>query len=430
VTKLKFEPTARWKTTYKRLKAEAKDIPSLQKVDLYKVANDLFLDKVTMPTEQLEAWLSQATEVQAEKFVALYMEFWNQTPRKALNGQAPDKAASKHQSGKKEHPTDNQWAKISDLLLTVQGNFQAELYEALDTLPQKSWKPIIDNVHRLFERYYYTVIEEFLPDQTIAPADLVESAKANHGVLLPRDEQILVRLFRSPGNHHDVHKQIRMTVGQESLQRAPLMLDLVAQNKKSQVFPHDYWYNQCLAHLQKQATAHELPAVVAELWRFCALGWRSNNAVLKKAFNQSEWLELWQKSFTKASTDWQTTDDMFEIIIEQIHEQVAPMNAAVQQLQAPKDRFIEPLERSEFLQYMTLFDIQASFSRLFLSPLITYLPLLEVRYVEPLNIAEEVDDFTHSGVDFVAEISKPPSYFRLRVPAASELWQEMARLKA
>lgn len=427
MTTLKFEPTTQWKTLYNRLTKITKDIPSLQKINLSKVANDLYLHKVTMPTEQLETWLSQATETQAKKFIALYLEFWNQTPRKALNGQTPDEAASRHQSGNKECSDDNQWAKILDLLLTVQGNFQAELYEVLDNYPQKAWKPIIDNVHRLFERYYHTVIEEFLPGQTVAPADMIEAAIATHEIVLPQYEQITVRLFKSPGHHKDVHQQIRMTVGQESLQRAPLMLDLMAQHKKSQVFPHDYWYNQCLAHLQKQETAHELPLVAVELWRFCALGWRSNNAVLKKAFKKSEWLGLWQQFLTKASKNWQTTDEVFEIVIKQIHEQVVPMNAAMQQLQAPENRYIQPLDRGEFLQYITMFDIQRSFAHLFLSPLISYLPLLEVRYVEPMNIAEEVGDFINSGVDFVLEISKPPSYFRLREPAASELWQERAR---
>lgn len=424
--KLQFEPPSEWKTTYKRLTAVAKDIPSLQKVNFTKVANDLFWDKVTMPTEQLETWLSRATETQAKRFVDIYMKFWNQTPRQSLHSKTPNEVAAQQQSSNKNRPSDTQWTKISDMLLTIQAEFQVELYEVLDTYPQKAWKPIIDNVHRLFERYYYTVIEEFLPDQTVAPADLVDYAMVEQKIVLPPCEQIIIRLFRSPERHKDVHNQIRMRVGQESLQEAPAMLDLMAQTKKSQTFPHDEWYNQCLAHLQKQKTAAELPAVAAELWRFCATEWRSDNAILKKAFKQSEWLELWEQLLSKASKDWQTTDEVFEIIIKQIHERVIPMNAVVQQLQAPEDRYIKPLGRAEYRQYMTLLDIQSSFAHLFLSPLISYLPLLEVRYVEPLDIAEEVGGFIQSGVDFVVEISKPPSYFRLREPAASQLWKQLA----
>lgn len=428
MTLLEFTPTAGWKSLHKRLVSEATNIPSCKKVDFIAVANDLYLDKITLPSERLETWLSQATETQAEQFVALYQLFWNQTPRKALDGRTPNQEAARHKSSRKKGQTHDEWTKIASLLLTIQGNFQAELYEALDNYPQKQWKPIINNIHRLFERYYHTVIGEFLPDQTVAPADMVDTAITAHNVILPGTDQIIVRLFRSPDTHSDVHKQVRMLVAQESLERAPLMLDLLAQRTKSETFPHDYDYNQCLKHLQEYAGGNELPIIAKELWRYCALSWRAHNQVLAKAFNKPEWLELWQQYFTKAATDWQTTDEVFEIIVRRIHEQVAPMDAAAQQLQAPEDHFIQPLDRSEFLQYMTLFDIQTSFGRLFLSPLITYLPLLETRYVEPMLLTEELDDFVNSGVGFVIKTSKPPSYFKLRNPVASKLWQELGTL--
>ena len=426
MTNLKFQPSTEWLRLNRSITTIAKRIPSCNNLDLNKVANDLFLDKVTMPSEQLEDWLSEATEQQAREFVDLYMQLWNQTPRKAFDGRSPDQEAANYQPGNTDRLSKtNEWTKLSDLLLTIQGNFQAELYEILDNYPQKSWKPVINNVHRLFERYYYTVIGDFLPEETVSPADLVEGETVGRNVRLPKNEQVIIRLFKSPEQHKDVHKQIRMTVGQESLEHSPLMLDLAHGHKKSQYFPHDYSYNQCLDHVRKHVPDGELSAVATELWRYSLLAWRAHNVVLKKAFDKTGWISLWQEIFNKAASEWQATDEVFEILMQAVHEQSMPMSAAAQMLHASNGRYIEPLDRNEFLQYMALYDMQNTFHSLFLSPLITYLPLLEVRFVEPMDITQEIDDFMQSGVDFVNEISKPPSYFRLRKPVAAKLWQEL-----
>ncbi|QQS20342.1 hypothetical protein IPL85_02755 [Candidatus Saccharibacteria bacterium] len=424
MTKLKFKPDKEWRQLHTNITAIALHIPSCQDLDLNKVGNDLFLDKVIMPSEQLENWLSEATKKQAKEFVDLYMRFWNQTPRKALSGDTPEQQAAKQRSTNKgKVATGNQWTKISDLLMTIQGKFQAELYEILDNYPLKSWKPVINNVHRLFERYYYTVIEDFLPDETVAPADLVDGELIGRKVRLTKGEQILIRLFKSPSRHQDPYKQIRMMVGQESLERSPLMLDLAEGHDKSQYFPHDYSYNQCLKYVKKQAPDGTLPSVTRELWLYSLLAWRERNVVLKKAFEVPEWITLWQEIFEKAATEWQTSDEIFEILIKRIHNQAMPMDAAMQIMNAPGERYIEPLDRDEFLQHMALYDLQNTFHNLFLSPLVSYLPILEVRFVEPLDIAQEVSDFMEFGVDFTNEISKPPSYFRLRQPVAAKLWK-------
>lgn len=147
--------------------------------------------------------------------------------------------------------------------------------------------------------------------------------------------------------------------------------------------------------------------------------------MLKKSFDKPEWIALWKEIFYKAALEWQTTDEVFEILIKQIHERVMPMNAAAQMMNAPEGRYIEPADRGEFLQYVALYDIQNTFLSLFLSPLLTYLPILEVRFVEPLNMPQEVSDFMEHGVDFTNEISKPPSYFRLRQSVAAKLWKEI-----
>lgn len=424
MTRLKFSPTKEFKTSFAVLAKVIENINFPKDFDLNQLANDLYADKIGMPTEILEGIVDYANnERQLEQLSETFIAFWNDTPRKSLGGLSPNAYATKNRRPTKETKSSD-WHKIMDLLLSVQGNFQSEVYETLDQLDQKFRELIIKDVHRLFERYYYTVIKDLLPDQA-APADLVDDAIMTEQIKQPSDGQIQIRLFKSPAKHKDLHKKIRMQVGIETIQDFPIVQDLLARNKKSNLYPDDPWYNQCLAHLTKiKVNQADIGAVVFQLWLFSLDQWRKDNILVARAYTTQAWQQLWWQVFEGAKIDWQSTDEIFDQMLKKIHNEVLPMDATANLINAPKGRFIQPTDRLEELQYLGYFFLGSTFESTFLSPLVTYLPLIEMRYIEPINIGAEIRQFMGFKGRFSDSINKPPSYFKFREPLGTKLWSK------
>ena len=73
-----------------------------------------------------------------------------------------------------------------------------------------------------------------------------------------------------------------------------------------------------------------------------------------------------------------------------------------------------------------LYKLGNEFCELFLTPLVTYFPILEIHYIDPIDLKEEIDSFEEKdgfGEGFDFWISKPPSEFRLR-SMGKKIWQE------
>lgn len=424
--KLKFTPTKKWNELFDDLETVVSSIDHPPVVSLHAVFNDIYADKIISPLDPVGRLLANATEAQAQQVIDLFMQLWNMTPRAAFKDKTPNQmAAQLPPQPTIKKAVDTGWSETLELLMNIQGNFQAELYDSLAILKATDQKKVIAYSHRLFERFLHTVLEDPLPNQ-VAPADLITNQMERTGLKLPRNTQAQVRVYKTPVKNPLPDRRIRTTAGMEEVHQFPLIHDYFNGHKKSEYYASDTLYCRMLAAVGKQQPQTETQ-VMAAAWRYAVESWRTSSHALQVAYDSEKW-QLWLiRQFDLACTEWVSTDDIFDAITTRIHEEVMPMQIVIDQQNAPKGRYIAPSNADELAAYMTMLDIQTSYARDFLSALTTYLPLIETRYIVPLNIAEELADYLGSGENLIDIISKPPSYFALRSPIGAKLWRDVKK---
>gem|GEM_PF-5843081 len=424
--KLKFTPTKKWNQLFDDLEAIVASSGHAPAANLSAIFNDIYDDKIISPLDPVGRLLANATEAQAQQIIDLFMQLWNMTPRAAFKDKTPDQMRAKQplQAATKK-AVDTGWSETLSLLMNIQGNFQAELYDSLVMLDTGDQKKVIDYSHRLFERYLHTVIEDALPNQ-VSPADLVINQMERTGLKLPRNTQAQVRVYKTPVKNPLPDRRMRTTAGMEEIRQFPLIHDYFSGLKKPEFYANDTLYRRVLTAVSKQQPQTEVQ-VLAAVWRYAIESWRTSNHALKVAYDSEEWRVWWIRQFDLACTEWVSTDDIFDAITTRIHEEVMPMQIVIDQQNAPDGRYIAPSNADELAAYMTMLDIQTSYARDFLSTLATYVPLVEARYIVPISIAKELADYLGSGEKFIDSISKPPSYFILRSPLGAKLWRDMKK---
>lgn len=329
-----------------------------------------------------------------------------------------------------KHRPEDDWLRIADLLLSIQGEFQQVVYDTIDPFPRLIQQEVLNGVHHLFARYYASAVEG--PQGSASPQDVVDAAIEELSIQTPEDARINLRLYRSPERSRNPHRQIRMRMGLEYIAQFPLVADLTTNRRGKPLYFADPAYCQCLVTLGKHAVGGIKPAVILRgLWEYVGTNWWSNNPVFAQVYTLVEFENMLRIALESSTEDWGSTDELFDEIFQRTEGAGLAMDHPKKVMAMPRGTFEEPKDEEEFLQDMALFHLGNQLCSEWLFPLATYLPLLEYHYLEPFPMVEDLHEFAAASrkrpVSLSSWVSKPPSYFRIRKGIATTLWQEAFR---
>lgn len=359
----------------------------------------------------------QSAEAAEELLIVLHNELWNATPLKMLGGKSPLQVL-KEQSPQGRKPYGD-WMQISDLLLGIQGEFQKRVYDVIDTFPPAFQEEILSGVHTLFQRFFYTALED--REGAPSPHDIVDEGIRQKNIMLPSDSQLALRVFRSPVENADPHKRMRMVMGFESWETFPLIADYLSESKPT--YSRDEMYDFLLVNLGKESLDSQESTLGFLLEKSLGLWWRKNDTV-RAIYSQKEWETLWYTILTKSAKDWFDTDLIFEMIFRRMEKNKIDLDFLRENLVGPRGKFQRPGNEYEMLQQIFLFSLGCEYAEFFITPLATYLPILDLHYVEPLDIRSEIEEYKElkqKGESFAEWLAKPPSQIRLR-PIGRDVW--------
>jgi len=361
-------------------------------------------------------------EKDLKEFLQIMTDLWNNSPHKSLGGKSPSEVARGIPGANKN---DSDWEKISDVLLSIQGEFQKEIYKIIDKKPMSTKETVTDYIHLLFQRYFYTALKNKY--DSVSYADMVSRIEIDEKVKIPVDHQLMLRLFKTPTISKDSHRQIRMMMGIENIEGFPLIHDLCRKAGEKPIFYKDEYYLKILAALSKTLGKNlSYKRVLIALWNFILIEWWSTDILLNKIFNLKDFSDLLFSAVENSSKEWSSVDMLFDFFFKQSEKTGFDLKYTKNMVHNANDKFISPENRFEEVQAIMLYKLGNEFCELFLTPLVTYFPILEIHYIDPIDLKEEIDSFEEKdgfGEGFDFWISKPPSEFRLR-SMGKKIWQE------
>lgn len=357
-----------------------------------------------------------------ELLLSLHNELWNATPLKMLNGKSPLQMMTKTNLGKHgKNVVLDDWMRIGDLLLKIQGDFIYNLYRVIDLLPAAKRDEVLDNSHLLFQRYIHTALTE--KDNAVSWKDIIDEESRYHKINLPPESQLAVKVYRSPVHSNEPHRQLRSWVGLETYNEFPLISDLTAGSPFRPRFPKDIYYLFLLKELKKvdPARPQELLDQIIDISVNC---WWRRNQVVNSVFTLEEWGEFWKGCLRKALAGWYSTDETFFSVFEKAGERNVCVDFIQKNVSADRGKYFSPKSEGDVLQEQFMFNLGIEFNRLFLTPLATYFPVLDLYYKEPFEMGKEIEGYFKIGykaVDFSDWISRPPSQIKFK-PLGCALW--------
>ena len=345
-----------------------------------------------------------------EVLMVLHNELWNHTPLKMLGGKSPWQTLPKSSKGP---PLVDDWLKVSELLLSVQGSFQDKLYSDIKSFSHVEKKEIFSHSHFLFQRYLYSAIE----DRPGAPSwqDIINEESKRLKVKVPPDHQISVLVFETPRKNPRPQEKMRMTMGITSWEDFPVIHDLSDRGKEQYFFRGDGFYAYLLGKLTPNMTADRSKFIKIYLSEILHYWWSINESI-HQTFKFSQWYDFWWGWLQKARGDWCSTDEVFGQIIDSLTIAGVATDFITSGFKGAEGKFRDPESDAEHQQEMMFYFLGVEYALYFLTPLTTYLPLLEIHYIEPFNVDLEIKDFRSFRREeaMVMLISKPASQFKLR----------------
>lgn len=347
-----------------------------------------------------------------EVLMVLHNELWNHTPLKILDGKSPWQMVQ-DRSPKESSPCTDDWVKISELLLSIQGSFQKEVYGQIKNLGHKMKKDIFSYSHLLFQLYLYSALEN--RDGTPSWQDIIGGEARRLNIKVPSGYQISIYVFRTPRINPRSQEQMRMSVGVLNWDEFPVIHDLKGIAKGMYYFKGDDFYTHLLDKLAGVQTEEAGKFIRIYLSEILHIWWMANKD-LQKSFKFSQWYDFWLRWLSKAGSGWCSTDNIFDEIVAQLNKAGINTEFVMQNIKGPKGIFCEPRSEGEFLQEMLLFHLGVEYSLFFLTPLTTYLPLLEIHYNEPCDVGFEIRDYASfkGKQPFPISVSKPASSFKFK----------------
>lgn len=364
-------------------------------------------------------------EDKLNELLQILSNLWNLSPHKSLNNLSPLNIVKKANESEKIPDNSDDWTKISDLLLGIQGNFQKEVYDIIDEKSKKIKLTILNNIHHVFQRYFYTAIEN--RPNSASYSDIVFQTAENKKIKLPINSQLFLRLYKTPAKSNNPYRQIRMQMGIEDWNNFPLIKDLKMEQDKLNTFYEDKFYVKIINSLSKHLGKNRSPEMILiGLWNFITIEWWNKNAFLTKVFKFDDFSKLLFSAISNSKNEWASTDMLFDILTKKAEGAGFDLSYAKLMTKYPKDIFIEPKNKNEEIQAMLFYILGAEFCQIFLTPLTTYFPILDIHYRDKFDLREEINIFKEKdgfGQEFDVWISKPPSEFCLK-PLGISIWQK------
>lgn len=314
-----------------------------------------------------------------------------------------------------KRPTKNSvdsWMNIGDLLLSIQADFQNQVYDAIAPYPKKFQEEILSGVHILFTRFYFSALED--KEGVPSPYDIVMHERQEKHVIIPPETELALLLRRSPIKNASTKRRIRMYVGLMSWERFPIVQN-VQDKDVPLLFPKDLTYIRVTHTLllakkivSPQQFFRQVVATSLEMWRV-------QDKILSRVFSQEGWLIFWQEYLNDAAKGVVITDDLFDVLFRQFKKADIPVDFIVGLLNHERSEF-DAANNARFAQQVNMyFSLTCNYASYFLFPLSIYFPVLSLFYVEPIDIFREIDEyrevFPHKS--FCEWLAKPASEFIL-----------------
>lgn len=306
----------------------------------------------------------------------------------------------------------NSWMDVEDLLLSIQADFQNQVYEAIEPYPKKFQEEILSSIHMLFTRFYFSSLEN--KAGTPSPYDIVMQERKQKDVIIPAQNELTILLRRSPIRNAPARRRIRMYVGLMPWEQFPIVQNVHNKNLPL-FFPNDFSYTQ-LTHLLMRAKNNDSPYEF-----FCQLVgaslemWRREDKILSSIFSKEGWLIFWQEYLKDAAKGVVSTDGLFDVFFELLRKANVPVDF-IQGLLNHECSESDARGNEHFAQQINLYlTLTGNYASYFLFPLSIYFPVLSLFYVDPIDISQEIDDYKEVSLheSFCSWIAKPASEFAL-----------------
>lgn len=374
----------------------------------------------------LETWLPKAPGREQE-LANLLLLLWNTTPQADQGGltalelaaQPQKKATAKTLQGKHEAS----WVPLVPLLEEIQELFQETFFPAYESLPKKKREALLNGVHLLFFRYWHTCC----PDLVDWPPVLaIEQERQAQRLTLAKREHAFMRMYRNPELPDDPKHNLRTTFGQEADTFLPLCHDLTHPGNSYFWADDDYIdtlkdLNQHLDTKKKEPAPKEVLQFVLESY---LAQWFAEDEYISAHFSERSWYIFWkdmlQRPLEPGDNDdhgWWVVDDIFNEVDKRTGQTGTKSMSAFDNIlggDATDMRLLEGNIGKKGVDddLMAMFYFSCNFFQYLVVPLGLYLPVLQPLWQEPIDIAEEVDDFRHNKGSLVEAIAKPPALLR------------------
>jgi hypothetical protein len=374
----------------------------------------------------LEVWLPKAPGHEQE-LANLLLLLWNTTPQADQGGLTalelaaqPQKEAVAKASQSKNKAS---WLQLMPLLEDIQGFFQEAFFPAYESLPKKKRETLLNGAHLLFFRYWHTACPDLMD---WPPALIIEQERQARRLTLAKSEHVFMRMYRNPELPDDPRHNLRTSFGQEADTYLPLCHDLAHPDSSYFWADGDYIgtlndLNQHLGTKKKEPAPKEVLQFVLES---SLAQWFAEDEYASEHFSERSWYIFWkdmlQRPLEPGDNDdhgWWVVDNIFSEVDKRTGQTGTKSLFAFDGVLQGNNTDMQLLESaigkdgvSDNLRAMFYFG--CNFFQYLVVPLGLYLPVLQPLWQDPIDIAEEVDDFRYSKSPLVEAIAKPPALLR------------------
>jgi hypothetical protein len=296
--------------------------------------------------------------------------------------------------------------------------FTGRLSEKLASCDPKFFPPLKKYIYAIFRRWYFTSLA---PIEDITPCGRIDYFKEiEHW---PTDGQFL---FKPDMFYSTKTKKVEISVDVDFIDflQQPLFTSMqqIQQEKKVNFLTQEEDYHQIIHTLAKDAPLISNASLVnvKQIWLdyityFCA-AWRKADPFIEQGCSLNRLMSLYKQFLRDAGAreDGLSVDDTVDMIVLTVRKTFPGWALTTTELEEKEATLIE-LKKDPFtdMQVHTFFFLGLFFDKYFLTPLTSYLQLLESYYTDALSWDEDFLRFLQNGGKSELEFLKPPSSFRL-----------------
>ncbi|HEY6736584.1 MAG TPA: hypothetical protein VI322_02600 [Candidatus Saccharimonadia bacterium] len=387
--------------------------------------------------ELIERWVPLAPD-HAEELIGLLFTLWNVTPQPDEGGKTLlETLAEEHAAAQRSvaseanavihHDPGEGWAAAVPLLEGIKQIFQEQFFPAYEALPKRVRGRVLDGLPILFFRYWHTACPE-LEDW---PPMLALEHQREHGLEISLGQHIMMRMYRNPDLPDDPKYNVRTTYGLEDDDFLPLSRQhaRAAEDYDAQQFWTDPQYRQWLKELGELklegSSAFEVDQQVLQ-WVFerGLMDWLRTDAYIKGKFTHQAWYEFWRATLQRPvgepdenGNGWWSLDEIYARLDAQASLRGSELSDAFAAAQdgdpATLGRLRVELGEKRFGKLLQdFYFFSCNLFEYLLVPLGLYLPVIQPLWQEPMDVAEEVEEFRSQSGPAARVVAKPPALLR------------------